>query len=141
MFHQLNPSDVKAFALAGNAIVTLESGKTGARYTYKLRKPEDGKVTFVKLLTGSNNDSDYEYIGYFKDNLKFTTSAKSKLPMSSAPCVAINYFLNCLITSNIPEQLHVYHSCKCGRCGRTLTTPESIQRGIGPECIKYSKNS
>lgn len=29
----------------------------------------------------------------------------------------------------------------CGRCGRDLTDPESIKRGIGPECIKKQTKS
>jgi hypothetical protein len=29
----------------------------------------------------------------------------------------------------------------CGRCGRELTDPESIERGIGPECMKKQTKS
>lgn len=31
---------------------------------------------------------------------------------------------------------HGRHSGRCGLCGRTLTTPESLDFGIGPECRK-----
>jgi hypothetical protein len=31
----------------------------------------------------------------------------------------------------------VHHEGRCGRCGRTLTVPESIESGFGPECINY----
>jgi len=31
----------------------------------------------------------------------------------------------------------VFHEGACGRCGRTLTVPESIASGFGPECIRY----
>lgn len=30
--------------------------------------------------------------------------------------------------------VHVVESDNCGMCGRTLTDPESIARGVGPEC-------
>lgn len=30
--------------------------------------------------------------------------------------------------------MNFYHMGICGRCGRALTTPESITRGIGPVC-------
>jgi hypothetical protein len=29
----------------------------------------------------------------------------------------------------------------CGKCGRTLTDPESIDRGIGPECMRQQTSS
>jgi len=38
-------------------------------------------------------------------------------------------------SSSIHPELVVRHE---GRCGRTLTVPESIERGIGPECIKHA---
>jgi hypothetical protein len=34
----------------------------------------------------------------------------------------------------LPGSVDVLHSGRCGRCGRTLTTPDSIERGLGPEC-------
>ena len=30
----------------------------------------------------------------------------------------------------------VFHSGKCGKCGKKLTTPESIKSGLGPYCSK-----
>lgn len=136
VLHQLKTSDIKSFVLGGHSLVTLESGVTGARYTYKLKSTEDKRCTFVSMLTGPNNDDNYTYIGYFKNDLTFRTSSKSKVTIDSAPAKAIAYLLGHLNTS-IPESLHVFHSCKCGCCGRTLTTPESIERGIGPECYKH----
>jgi hypothetical protein len=38
-------------------------------------------------------------------------------------------------SSSIHPELVVRHEA---RCGRTLTVPESIERGIGPECIKHA---
>jgi len=34
----------------------------------------------------------------------------------------------------LPAGLVAYEECSCGRCGRALTDPVSIERGIGPEC-------
>jgi UDP-N-acetylglucosamine 2-epimerase len=35
----------------------------------------------------------------------------------------------------IPE-IEVFHMGACLRCGRALTTPESITRGLGPDCAE-----
>jgi hypothetical protein len=32
------------------------------------------------------------------------------------------------------DKLEVWHEGRCGRCGRRLTVPESIESGLGPEC-------
>ena len=45
---------------------------------------------------------------------------------------AIRFLFNHI--DDVPDNLRVYHEGKCCRCGRTLTTPESIKKGIGPEC-------
>jgi hypothetical protein len=34
----------------------------------------------------------------------------------------------------LPGDWSIMHAGTCGACGRALTAPESIERGIGPEC-------
>jgi len=34
----------------------------------------------------------------------------------------------------LPEKVEFWHEGRCGDCGRRLTVPESIARGIGPIC-------
>ncbi len=36
----------------------------------------------------------------------------------------------------LPDGYRVFHLGRCLRCGRDLTDPESVQRGIGPECAR-----
>jgi len=33
-----------------------------------------------------------------------------------------------------PPSVQFWHEGRCGRCGRLLSNPDSIQRGLGPEC-------
>lgn len=139
MCNQLTGDKVKAFALAGNAVITLQSGKTGIHYTYKITQHENRPdLYFVRLLSGPDNNDDYQYIGcYYSDNGYFNPCKtwKSRLMFSWPPALrAIQYFFDNI--DNVPDNLFVFHEGKCGRCGRRLTTPESIERGIGPECIK-----
>lgn len=134
---RLNTSQIKDFVLGGNAIITIESGVTGKHFTYKIQQSNrDNNLYFIKNLRGSDNESDYTYIGcYFADTKTFVVEKKYKdtevygWPKSIQ---AIRYLMNRL--DNVPEKLIVYHNGRCCRCGRTLTTPESIKKGIGPEC-------
>jgi hypothetical protein len=38
----------------------------------------------------------------------------------------------------LPSGWEFRHEGRCGRCGRTLTVPESIDSGFGPECINLA---
>ena len=37
---------------------------------------------------------------------------------------------------DLPAGYDTKHSGSCGRCGRELTDPESIKRGLGPTCAE-----
>lgn len=121
------------FAMAGNAIFTVRSVKTGVRYTYRVKQadPKPGQTEtpyFVSLLAGPDNTADYQYIGMIRDG-RFATTRASKLPANSAPCVAFGWFI-----AHPTIGVEVYHAGRCGRCARVLTVPESIASGYGPEC-------
>ena len=139
---QLEKEYVKEFAFAGNATITLQSGNTGKHFTYKLKRSKDQpNLYFIHLLHGPDNEEDYKYIGcYYKDNNYFHPAKQFQMtPRQMFPPAlrAIDYFF--MKIDNLPDNLYVFHEGRCGRCGRKLTTPESIQRGLGPECYKESK--
>lgn len=139
MRNQLAKDKVKAFALGGNATITLQSGETGKHYTYKITKhAEKDDLFFVRVLHGQDNETDYKYIGcYFADTAVFNPCKNYKeLPQFAWPksVRTIAYFFDSI--DNISDKLLVYHEGKCAKCGRKLTTPESIERGFGPECYK-----
>jgi hypothetical protein len=138
--------DARTFALAGRAIFTLESKATAKRFTFKVTKfipegqePETGRTMwFVKLLTGPENTTDYEFIGtIFQriDGLFYSHSKKSRIGADAPGARAMAWFVGVLNAGKLPDSLAIYHAGSCGRCGRTLTVPSSILSGFGPECI------
>ena len=133
-------SEAMKFLLAGNARVTLKSTVTGRHISYRVQCPKDdeGKldtsIHFVKVLTGPDNESDYQYIGYVRDEKFFHGGAKSFASKDSFSVIAFGWALKHLGDLVMPEGLEVLHEGSCGRCGRTLTVPESIQTGLGPVC-------
>jgi len=120
------------FALAGNARLTFVSGRTGARFTYRIRASKDGEVHFVSLLTGSDNDGDYEFLGTIRGTAYYH-GRRSRIGADAPGAKAFGWCWAQLTTGRI-EGYEVWHEGRCGRCGRTLTVPESIALGIGPEC-------
>ena len=130
---------IKEYTLAGNSTVTLQSGKTNTYYTYKFkRSKDDSQLYFIHLLRGPDNEDDYTYIGcYYADTRYFHICKKYQDKYEHnwpASIRAVAYFLKRI--NNLPSNLFVYHEGRCGACGRKLTTPESIMRGLGPECAK-----
>jgi len=130
---QASVDDVKHFCFGGHAHFTLESKATGQRYTFEISKKEfgDNIYWFAAVLT---NGDQYTYLGKLisKGTLQFT--AKSRLSDDAPAVKALRWFLQALQANTIPESVVIYHSGKCGCCGRELTDPESIRCGIGPVC-------
>lgn len=126
------------FLFAGKACVTLKSRKTGAHYTYKVAHKKDGDVSFVSLLVGPSNETDYRYLGLLPDNdttrLRGVGRGKSCAGPDAPSAKAFQYLLDFIWGKTKGEGLEVWHEGRCGRCGRKLTVPESIESGIGPEC-------
>lgn len=128
------------FILAGNAYFTLRSMKTGTRFTYRVAKPEpqEGKPTpdiwFVSLLTGSDNTGDYAYIGMITNTLEFRLTKKSRFRADAPSVLGFAWFWKRFSMQLETPNLEIWHEGRCGRCGRKLTVPESIEAGLGPEC-------
>ena len=125
---------IKAYVLGGNCTFTLYSEKTKLRYTFRVRSRKNNEWYRVERLYGDDNTKDYRYIGCFKldrHNL-LSTKFDNYGPAESQ----IKYFLNVLYGSlKWPPTMYMYPSGRCARCGRLLTTPESIKMGFGPKCI------
>lgn len=134
-------SDIKQFVLAGNSTFTIKSTKVDKRYTYKVKKDkkdENNERYFVHVMFGADNTKDYRFLGWFYINsMDLMHSGKSSCTKTDLRFSMFLYFLKMLDMGVLKETCEFYPSGRCGRCGRILTTPESIERGIGPECYAY----
>ena len=127
------------FITAGNATFTLRSVRTGARFTYRVRKAKEdptGRYSnentfFVKALDGQ----EYRYLGMIKGG-QFTLTRASAKPADDLAVKAFAWTFQRLAVSADPKEVEIWHAGTCGRCGIELTVPESIAAGYGPECIK-----
>jgi len=129
------------FFIQGNAIFTV-SNPQNEHYTFKVsKKPNDeDSPLFVGLLTGPNNEYNYQYIGIL-DKYQLKLTKKSNITPSSKVLKVFNWTLKQVyFNKRPPKGYSIQHVGKCCKCGRTLTTPESIALGIGPSCRKQSKS-
>jgi len=137
-----NPAQVLRFLLAGNAYATFRSERTGVHLTFHVEqgapRPGDARNPphFVSVLTGPSNDGDYSYLGCIFERKVYTHGKKSRIAPDATSAKAFTWLWKHLAAGRMPPDCEVWHEGRCGVCGRRLTTPESVESGIGPICEK-----
>lgn len=118
---------------------TIINKETGDHRTFRIKKQAEGarfapNAQIVGLLTGTDNESSYENFGFINPNGVGIWQKKK----ADRAFKAMGDLLHSLITqgeeSPYAHRYTVKHSEKCFICGRTLTTPDSIETGLGPVC-------
>ena len=134
---QLLGDDIKNFIFGGNATFTIVNTDSKKYFPFKVRKSKDSdEVFFVSIMNHSVNNYNHNFLGTFfsKDNC-YKTSKKSSIKSDTTSSKVISWFFNYFINSEEKyPTVQVYHDGKCGKCGRKLTTPESVKSGLGPIC-------
>jgi hypothetical protein len=129
---QISNEKALSFILGGKAFVTFQNSSTTNRYTYKIVKHKTDDIHFVHVLTSPDV---YMYLGTIM-NYSFRHSRKSKINRDTKSFIVFDYVYHHLLMGTLDPRVEIFHDGKCGRCGRQLTTPDSVQSGFGPECIK-----
>ncbi len=130
---RLDSDSISSFILAGKAVFTIRNPKTDRSFTYKIRAAKENTVHFVSVLTGCNNEIDYTYIGFIKNNEFIYGRNKSNIGNEAPSVKAFNWFMR--NRGNLGN-IECYRSNNCARCGRKLTVISSVIAWLGPECAK-----
>ncbi len=109
--------------------VTLQGERS--RFTFKIQKRAKNNKRTVSVLNGSDNETDYRFLGGIYVS-GYYRSDRSPIGADADSAKAFEWFWR----NPESEKVRVFLARPCRRCGRTLTTPESILRGLGPECAK-----
>lgn len=137
-----NGTLARAFALAGNARLTLVSQKTGTRFTFRIAEKgtKENPVFFVALLNGPDNGGDFAYLGTIFPHKTpgaphfYMHGKKSRVSREAPSTRAFAWAWAFLARGELPPDCEVWHEGRCGHCGRALTVPESLATGFGPVC-------
>ena len=117
-------------------LIILTSNVTDKSFYYHISQTRwDKTLHFVWVETCNGK----EYVGAIKDNKKFGATKKS-LPVTDLRFKVFDWTWRHVFNNSLPKSLSVYHYNTCSRCGRKLRDPKSIERGIGPECVKMIAN-
>ncbi len=125
------------FLKAGRAVFTAVN-PTGTRYTYRISQPKEDCPFFIGLLTGPDNTHNFTYLGiYNPKNGEVTLTRKSQFFYNSLPVKVLQWAIRVVHEGRtLPEGYAIQHEGRCGRCGRPLTVPESLDTGLGPDCAE-----
>jgi len=155
MQHLISHDKALQLMLAGKATFTIKNSDTGNRFTYKIERKRTKSIAdqsnplnalrFIKVLTGSNNETDYTYFAFirilnaidFDGNQGFEYKFASKqhnINQAAQSVRAFEWTVKCLRANVLPSFIEIWHEGKCMKCGRKLTDPASIEAGVGPEC-------
>lgn len=132
--HQMTPGNAIAYIQAGHGTITLVGKAT--RYTFTFGMAKDAKPSidppiFVRLLIAPE---EYAYIGFIKCGQ--LVAGKKGNPNHPAFRALAWYLDKALHHPEVAAMAECWHEGVCGRCGRELTVPESIESGLGPICAK-----
>ena len=129
-------TDKPNLSIDGVITATMKSGK---HFSYKIHTVRAGPLKdkrIVSLMTGPDNISSWTGFGFVIE-ISFPTWIRvwSKFKQSNRyPKHAM------VLMGKVGDHVTGYlQAGKCRRCGRRLTTPESITRGLGPECFKKER--
>ena len=120
-----------------NGTYTLINTEAGTHRTFKIHtQPADATFQpngrIISLLTGSDNEHDYTGIGFVTNNGIKVWSKKKGTEFEKLA----KFFETVVTTNRYSGRVKVELSKKCLVCNRELTTPESIEEGIGTVCKK-----
>lgn len=114
--------------------------------TFRVKTSAKSGKTIIGLMVGSNNLTSYLWFGYVngskiqfwgKPNMGWGQESR-ELPITQGTANACWEAI--LGNPNEAGLRFANESKQCARCGRVLTNPESIENGIGPECINMGFN-
>lgn len=122
-----------------NGTYTIESPKGGHR-TFRIKTQRDSSKfapgeRIVALLTGPDNTSSYTSFGFLRDDGTIKLFRKRDTDVFQNYAKMLRQFMLLGDDSQIARMGYkcLVSRC-CRRCNKKLTTPESIEAGIGPEC-------
>lgn len=134
----------RMLTLGGHAELTVRSKETGHHVTMtfscKKRGP-NGRLLSRATRDGrvGINDADIVFIDRDRELQASFVPATGQLRTTAASTPVTRWTAAHVLAwingdPKLGEQAEVFAATRCARCSRKLTDPESVERGLGPEC-------
>ena len=135
----LTVAQFRNFIFAGRSIFTLENKETGNYITFKVKEvKKQGKVIpgqfAIQCKALGDNNYGYEFLG-FMNTMKPELRPRHQGIKEHVGFKTFWWILkNFERLEDFETKMLMHHEGACCKCGMPLTTPESIEKGIGPIC-------
>lgn len=133
---KLTGNAIRDYIYGGRGVVTLKS-PTGVHHTYMFNKPrnEDIFPSDVLFVYAVHDGHKLFYVGMVEDDY-FRLTRHSRFDNHTEIVKGARYIMKMMHYPNMETPMELYHQGICAVCGRPLTNPKSIERGMGPACRK-----
>ena len=123
-----------------NGKYTLKNPATGQHKTFKIHTKKGGNLKgkrILSLLVGPDNMNSYRGFAFVNDDgIKVWSKYRTENSVwQKYANILLDVLTNYENSIYIKKGLQLFQEARCIRCNRTLTHPDSIEMGIGPECI------
>ena len=123
-----------------NGTITLVNRETDSYITLMIKTVQNGKLKGKRILSqlvGSDNVNSYKGFAFVNANDTIKVWHKASTPKLEQVSEIVRSLMVDGEDSRFNEAVEMKLSRKCMRCNRKLTTPESIEEGIGPICREF----
>jgi len=128
----------KTISKINNGTFTLINKETKTYVTLKIHTAQRGKLKdkrIVSRLIGSDNENSYKGFAFVNDDDNIIVWKNSRNHKNVRTAQILRSMAIEGNASPYAKNVEMKLSKRCIRCNRTLTTPESIELGIGPYCL------
>lgn len=135
---------LKEYCAGGRGVITLENTSSGNYHTYEFRRPNNPQyfapdTIFVYTSVGKKK---WLYVGMYSSSTQyFKCTRNSQFRYSHEIVKGVIWLCKHIRAGKeVVAPMAVYHEGVCCVCGRRLTTPKSVQTGMGPRCKKLMES-
>jgi len=128
----------KTISKINNGTFTLINKETGTYVTIKIHTAQRGNLKgkrIVSKLIGHDNTTSYKGFAFVNDDDNIIVWKNSRNPKTVKTAQILCSMAIEENASPYSQNVEMKLSKRCMRCNRELTTPESIELGIGPYCL------
>ena len=141
MEYTLEYDKLRKFLLMGNCDFVIKNNRNEHRINFLIKKDkEKDDIFYIKYKSHK-----WTYIGWFKkyhNQLRFKDEfnfypKEGMITQDDNKYQIFKSFMEIIyIKEKLPNNVSVYYTGRCSKCGRTLTNPDYIKIGIGQWCLE-----